>query len=183
MKKAIVVVMALSLYVLMFSAMVAAEEGAVHQYIGSAKCKTCHNAEAKGAQYVKWSESKHAKAFEVLASEKALELGKAQGVENPQTSDKCLKCHVTAFGAAAEAKAESFDQSEGIGCETCHGPGSDYKKMTVMKDLEAAKAAGLIVPDEKTCVKCHNDQSPTFKEFNFETAYKAIAHPKPAKAE
>jgi hypothetical protein len=159
------------------------EAPAVHQYVGAAKCKVCHNAEKKGAQYTKWEESKHSRAYESLASEAALKIGKDKGIENPQTSDQCLKCHVTAFGAPAEAKAESFDQTEGVGCEACHGPGSDYKKMTVMKDLKAAMAAGLVMPTEETCVKCHNQESPTYKEFKFAEFSKIIAHPNPEKGE
>jgi hypothetical protein len=129
MRRASVILMSIGLLIFLLSSVVVAEEVA-HQYVGSAKCKTCHKAEKKGAQYVKWQEGKHSKAYEVLASD--------------QTSDQCLKCHVTAFGAAAEAKAESFDQTEGVGCEACHGPGSDYKKMKVMKDRDAALAAGMI---------------------------------------
>ena len=65
-------------------------------------------------------------------------------------------------------------------CEACHGPGGDYKAMNVMKDKALAVAAGMIVPDEKTCLKCHNAESPTFKSFDFKTAYAKIAHPRPA---
>ena len=182
MRKASTVLMALSMFILVLSSMVFADEEkpAAHQYVGSAKCKICHNSEKKGAQYTKWQESKHSKAYETLASEAALKIGKGMGIDNPQTSDKCLKCHVTAFGAPADEKAESFDQTEGVGCEACHGPGSDYKKMSVMKDKKAAIAAGLILPTEETCVKCHNEESPTFKEFNFAEFSKIIAHPDPA---
>ncbi len=157
------------------------EKKVEHQYVGVAKCKTCHKAEAKGAQYIKWTESKHSKAYEVLASEEAIAIGKKLDIDNPQTSDQCLVCHVTAFAAPAEAKAESFDQTEGVGCEVCHGPGSDYRKLKIMKDQEASIAAGLIIPDEEVCVGCHNEKSPNFKEFNFEEALKVIAHPNPKK--
>jgi hypothetical protein len=182
MKKASVVLMSIGLLAFLLSAVVVAEEGA-HQYVGSAKCKTCHKAEKKVAQYVKWQEGKHSKAYEVLASEAAIAIGKEKGIENPQTSDQCLKCHVTAFGVAAELKAESFDQTEGVGCETCHGPGSDYKKMAVMKDREASIAAGMIIPTEETCTGCHNEESPTFEKFDFAEASKIIAHPNPDKEE
>jgi len=181
-KKIVAVVMIAGLVLLLLSVLGTAQEKEIeHQYVGSAKCKTCHKSEAKGAQYTKWTESEHSKAYEVLVSEEAIAVGKKLGVDNPQTSDQCLVCHVTAFSAPAEAKAESFDQSEGVGCEACHGAGSDYKKMKIMKDQEAAIAAGLIVPDEKLCVGCHNEKSPTFKEFSFEEASKVIAHPNPKK--
>ncbi len=170
------------LVLLLLSVLGTAQEKEIeHKYVGSAKCKTCHKSEAKGAQYTKWTESKHSKAFEVLASEEAVAVGKKLGIDNPQTSDKCLVCHVTAFSAPAEAKAESFDQTEGVGCEACHGAGSDYKKIKIMKDRETAVAAGLIISDEKLCVDCHNEKSPTYKEFDFEEASKVIAHLNPKK--
>jgi hypothetical protein len=68
---------------------------------------------------------------------------------------KCKMCHKVEFDswsktkhATAEPKAE---------CETCHGNGADYIKMSVMKDPAAAKAAGLIAkPEKASCTaKCH----------------------------
>jgi hypothetical protein len=156
-----------------------APKKAGHKFIGAQKCKMCHNSPTKGDQFKKWSESKHAKAFETLATPEAKEMGAKAGVENPQTSQKCLVCHVTGASAPAETKDASFNQAEGIGCEACHGAGSDYKDMKVMKDQAAAVAAGLVIPDEKTCVGCHNEKSPTFKEFKFAEMAKVIAHPYP----
>ena len=146
-----------------------------NQYVGAAKCKMCHNKETTGDQYKKWTESQHANAWKDLASAKALEVGKAKGVANPQTSPKCLKCHSTASGADKSLLA-SITVEEGVSCESCHGAGSAYKSMSVMKDLAQAKKNGLNIPDEKTCVKCHNSESPTFKSFNFAVSEKKIAH-------
>jgi len=178
MRKISVIVMAFGLLIFILSSIVVAEEGDP-QYVGSAKCKICHKAEKRGAQYTKWEEGKHSKAYEVLASEEAIAAGKAMGIDNPQTSDKCLKCHVTAFGVAAELKAESFDKAEGVGCEACHGPGSEYKSLKIMNDREAALAAGMVIPTEETCIGCHNEESPTYKEFKYEEFWKKIAHPIP----
>jgi hypothetical protein len=152
---------------------------AEHKYVGAAKCKMCHNSPAKGEQFKKWTDSKHSKAFETLASPAALEVGKKLSIDKPQESDKCLGCHVTGFSAPATVKAATFAQTEGVGCEACHGPGSDYMAMKVMKDKPAALAAGLNIPNEKTCIGCHNDKSPTYKTFVFADFLKQIAHPIP----
>jgi hypothetical protein len=45
-------------------------------------------------------------------------------------------------------------------------------------ETEAA-SVGLVMPTEETCVKCHNEKSPSFKGFDFATASKKIAHPIP----
>ena len=48
---------------------VAAAGPPAHAHAGADKCKTCHNSPAKGAQFTRWIESKHAKAHAALASE------------------------------------------------------------------------------------------------------------------
>lgn len=148
-------------------------------YVGAGTCKMCHNKPDKGAQYTKWQESKHSKAYSDLASDKAKELGSAGGIANPQESAECLKCHVTGYGADASRFEKKYKQEDGVGCESCHGAGKDYKNIKIMKDVEQAKAAGLLIPTEETCKKCHNEESPTYEGFNFEEMSAKIAHPRP----
>jgi hypothetical protein len=125
---------------------------AQHTYLGAEKCgKMCHKVE-----FTSWSASKHAKAFDSL---KAPDQAKAE----------CVGCHVT--GGKKELP--------GVQCEECHGAGSDYNKLAIMKDKAKAVAAGLIIPTEKDCVKCHNKKSPTFKGFNFAEASKKVHDKKP----
>ncbi len=155
-----------------------------HAFTGAAKCKTCHNKPADGAQYDQWMSTSHSKAFTTLASDASKAIAKEKGIADPQTADACLKCHVTGHGAAAALLGEKYAKTEGVTCETCHGAGGDYYKMTVMKDISAGKidgaTVGLIKPSKELCVKCHNAESPTFKGFNYDEAIKKVAHPKPA---
>ncbi len=151
-----------------------------HKYVGVSKCKTCHKIKKYGNQYGIWEKGPHANAFKVLASEQSLKIAKEMGIEDPQKSEKCLTCHVTAFGVADSMKAKTFTMEEGIGCESCHGAGADYLMMSTMKNVEKAIASGLIFPTEETCLTCHNENSPTFKPFDFEVRVKEIAHPRPA---
>ncbi len=155
------------------------------KYVGVKKCKMCHNKAKTGAQYKVWLNSKHAKAYETLATAKAKEYGKARGVSDPQKSEKCLKCHVTAFGVDKSQLAKTFKMEDGVQCESCHGPGGNYYKMKTMKDLWAGKiepaSVGLVMPDEKVCVKCHNPESPAYKKFDFKTFNAQISHKIPTK--
>jgi len=150
-------------------------------YIGADKCaKMCHKAKTKGEQYGIWQKTKHAQAYTTLATPAALETAKKAGVSgDPQKAGACLKCHVTGFEAAATLKDSTYSDKEGISCEACHGAGSNYAKLGVMKDKKASIAAGLTLPTEAVCVKCHNKESPNYKEFVFADMVKKIAHPKP----
>jgi hypothetical protein len=152
-------------------------------YVGATKCaKMCHKGAKKGEQLEIWQKSKHAEAYKTLATPAALETAKQAGVTgDPRKSDKCIKCHVTAFSVDAKLLEATYSNEEGVGCEACHGAGKNYAKLNIMKDKAKARAAGMIVPDEKVCVKCHNKESPNFKGFNFKEMYPKIAHPAPAK--
>ncbi|MCJ7580125.1 MAG: cytochrome c family protein [Candidatus Aminicenantes bacterium] len=137
-------------------------------YVGSAKCKMCHQTEAQGLQFPIWEGTAHAKTFEQLSSD----AGKALAADAPENA-KCLKCHAP----LAEFKAE------GVSCEVCHGPGSDYKSMTVMKDHAGSVAKGLIEygsPDaiKKQCAGCH-ENNPHDESFDFDAAWAKIKHIKP----
>lgn len=169
----------------------AASSAQEHKYVGVKKCRSCHKKAAIGNQYGVWEESKHAKAFEALASEKAKELATAAGVENPQSDERCLKCHVTAYGAPAELLGLKFEANLGVQCEACHGAGMDYSKKKIMIDRDLSLANGLVIPNEETCTRCHSDQSPTWDPerytrpdgskvgFDFDQAFEKIAHPVP----
>jgi len=143
------------------------------QYVGAAKCKMCHKSAAKGNQFGKWEASKHASAFKVLGTDEAKAVAKKAGVTgDPQKAKECLVCHTSNGHNASASVAATFTSAEGVGCESCHGPGSLYKSMKVMKALRAgtqdAAAVDYVKPTKETCLTCHNEKSPTFKPFNFE---------------
>ena len=100
-----------------------------HEYVGAAKCKMCHK-----VQYASWEGTNHAKATEA-----------AKASTDREFSADCLTCHAT----------NASEDFAGVQCEACHGAGADFKKMSIMKDLEAAKANGLMIPTQATCDGCH----------------------------
>ncbi len=149
------------------------------KFIGAKGCKMCHNTPASGKQYDIWFASKHSKAYAALASPEAKKIATEKGIADPQKDPKCLKCHVTGYDALKEMLAATYAVDEGVSCESCHGAGEKYKAMSIMKDKKLALENGLIIPDEKTCTRCHNSESPSYKAFKFTEAFKLIAHPKP----
>jgi hypothetical protein len=160
-------------------------------YVGSKKCKLCHKKEEKGNQWQKWIDGPHSKTFATLATDKAKATAAKLGIEDPQTSGKCLKCHSTAYHWTEEAKTDKVAVEEGVGCESCHGPGKVYKKKEIMNDRKASIDAGMVHPATTSCTKCHNDQNPNWDPekytmadgtktgFDLEQAYEKIKHPNP----
>jgi len=151
------------------------------KYIGASKCKMCHMKPAKGAQYAKWLEGPHANAMKTLSGDKAKEIAKAKGIADPTTDKACIKCHST-IGHIDTKLAGSLKITDGVSCESCHGPGSMYKGASVMKNRELSIQKGLILPTEEVCVTCHNSESPTDKPFNFAEMAAKISHPDPTVA-
>jgi hypothetical protein len=138
------------------------------EYIGAAKCKMCHSKPTTGEQYKQWAATPHATTMKRLNAEEA---------KDP----KCLKCHATAAGLKL-SDTQTITMAEGVSCESCHGAGSAYKSATIMKSREKSIAAGMIIPDEKLCKKCHNAESPHYKGFDYKAYSAKVAHPNPAKA-
>ncbi len=147
-------------------------------YIGAGKCKMCHNSEKAGYAYNIWKESLHAKALVSLGNEKSLAYAKANGIADPTKDPKCLNCHST-YHMVPKDNIETLLPTEGVSCESCHGPGSAYKTNTIMKSRELSMKNGLILPTKEVCETCHNKQNPFYKPFNYEEAVKKIAHPTP----
>lgn len=148
-------------------------------YVGAAKCKMCHKSEKSGQQHPLWESRKHSKSFTALTTDAAATIAAESGVEGPAAdSPKCLKCHGPLYEKAADFK------QEGVNCEACHGPGSAYKKMSIMKDHAQAVANGMTEygsPEaiKKQCLSCH--ESAHGKAFDFAAAWEKVKHPRPEK--
>jgi hypothetical protein len=160
----------------------AAEKPAKAKYVGVANCKLCHSEDETGNQYAHWEKSKHASALKTLSTPEAKALGAKVGVANPSKDIKCLKCHVTAAEEPKSQKLRTFKDSAGVGCESCHGAGEHYAKKEVFEQgKEAAIKLGLIEPTEEVCKRCHNKESPSYKDFDFKKRFEEIKHPNPKK--
>ncbi|MCP4693149.1 MAG: beta-propeller fold lactonase family protein, partial [Desulfobacterales bacterium] len=154
------------------------------RFAGGMACASCHKGKRMGFAFSKWRMSSHARAYAVLGTEEALRIAGEMGVtEDPQKSRACLKCHATGQDRPAGGFLETFDPAQGVQCESCHGPGSDYMLEAVMLDPVAARRAGLLAVDRKTCEGCHTDVHGN--RFDPEPMLKKIDHaiPRDARAD
>jgi hypothetical protein len=146
------------------------------EYVGSDVCMKCHSDPEKGNQYISWARSRHGLAYWRLATDWSKLLARArphyQDMTDPITEDRCLLCHVTAAQDPGAILGKSYRIEEGVGCETCHGPGSLYMDPDVMTDRDKFLAAGGIVPEERTCTKCHRRP----ENFDYPEWVKKISH-------
>jgi hypothetical protein len=153
---------------------------AQNKYVGVKMCAPCHKADKTGNQMAIWQKSQHAQAYKTLTTPKAAEIAKAKGIKNAAEAPECLDCH----GGVDAKLVDKYDVKDGVQCESCHSAGSAYKSMAIMKDKAKSIAAGMteykdMAAVEKACKGCHNEKSPTFKEFKFEEMWGKIKHPVP----
>ncbi|HEY3251572.1 MAG TPA: multiheme c-type cytochrome, partial [Ignavibacteria bacterium] len=157
---------------------------------GSEKCNTCHSLKALGNQQKSWDESAHSKAYNTLLSDKAKIFNKEKGLETPEQNKLCIRCHTTKGILITTDADVTYNVAEGVGCEACHGAGSDYSPAEIMKEEELFIKHGGVVGNEETCLKCHSQNAWNKseqisesvcpfqdKDFNYKTSFEKIKHP------
>ena len=156
-------------------------------YTGTARCNGCHSTEASGNQAGIWAASAHASAYITLLSDRAQQYTDEHNKPKPTANPSCLRCHTTAYDALPERKSSGYRVEEGVSCEQCHGPGSDYSTETAMNDKRIFLKLGGIAGTEHDCMQCHalslqSDHCPfQTKPFDLISAMASIAHPYPKK--
>lgn len=138
---------------------------AAPNYEGYRKCGSCHR-----SQLDSWEHTAHAKALDSLAPKARAEAKKKAKLDPNkdyrQDSD-CVGCHSTGYDH--EGGYDPKQPSKylvGVGCESCHGPGSEYrllhrkagqsfekKKQTAPRQQLAE--AGQEFQFEERCNSCH----------------------------
>jgi len=112
-------------------------------------------------EYFTWhGKDKHSKAFAVLLEPRSKQIAKNLGLEAPATTVRCLDCHST--NVPETRRARSFDLSDGVGCESCHGPASGWLGPHTTRSWTHAESvkAGMLETKEiakrvEVCLPCH----------------------------
>jgi hypothetical protein len=149
-----------------------AQESGGH-YLGVASCagSTCHGrAEGNGAvvrqdEIATWQSPSsptgaHSRALAVLDGVRARQITASLGLKDPVREPACLGCHAT-FVSTSE-RGPRFQMSDGIGCESCHGPAGGWiaSHYTIAGSHAANVAAGMVPLDNpqaraRVCLDCH----------------------------
>jgi hypothetical protein len=87
----------------------------------------------------------------------------------------CISCHVTGFGQPGGAALGRLDELKGVGCESCHGPGSRHVDNPQGRDSDIVRG----VP-EADCVGCHDSEhSQAFAYPRYRDALLVPGHGRP----
>jgi hypothetical protein len=120
-------------------------------FVGSGACQRCHDYE-----YEQWSTKAHADA---LASLKRV---------GSDRDPECVLCHVVGMeyesGYITEEKTPHLKD---VGCETCHGPGSEHIQSFGQKRTRQP---------QMSCVTCHTPEKSTGFAENEEKYMQKIVH-------
>ncbi|MCX7676821.1 MAG: cytochrome c family protein [Alteraurantiacibacter sp.] len=188
------VLVALALLVGLPGATPPAEAQGTYSYTGVASCagSTCHGrSEGNGAlvrqdEIATWQSlfavsGAHSRAYTLLSSRRGQQIARSLGWADATTRSECLGCHAT-FVPAAD-RGPRFHLSDGVGCESCHGPAAGWlaSHYEVGGSHAANVARGMIALDDpqvraRVCLDCHYGSA---RQGQFVThAMMAAGHPR-----
>jgi cytochrome c554/c'-like protein len=143
---------------------------AVGKYTGPGSCAStsCHGSilprnetDVLQNEYSTWIvKDKHSKSYAALTGKIGERMAGILGLGKAETAPRCLACH--ALDVPAPDRARTFDVSEGVSCESCHGPASGWLGPHTERDWthERSVAAGMydtrnLVKRTEKCLSCH----------------------------
>jgi hypothetical protein len=142
-------------------------------YVGVASCagSTCHGRPVGNGAVVRqdeiahWQEPSsqggaHSRAYAALLSARGQRIAATLGLGSAQSAGDCLGCHATAVPAAS--RGARFLVSDGVGCESCHGPAGGWlASHYAVRGSHAANVAQGMIPLDRpaaragVCLDCH----------------------------
>ena len=144
-------------------------DGEVHLGVASCHGANCHGAKDADVEdnynvlqneYIKWQrDDLHARAYDVLFNKRSKRMAAALGLESAHTADLCLDCH--ADNVAPDKRGATFQMSDGVGCEACHGGGQRWLGPHLSRQGYAKNVAAGMYPTvepvnrAKLCLSCH----------------------------
>ena len=139
------------------------------QYTGPGSCasSSCHGGvqprngtSVLQNEYSTWVvQDKHTHAFAALTGDIGRRMGRILNLDT-QKSSRCLTCH--SIDVDQSQKASSFDRTDGVGCENCHGPASNWLGPHTTRGWNYEKSIALgmydtrdLIKRSEKCLSCH----------------------------
>jgi cytochrome c554/c'-like protein len=146
-----------------------AENGA-GKYTGPGSCasSSCHGSIQPRSEnrvlqneYSTWIvKDKHSRAYSALMGNVGERIAGILGLGKAEIAPKCLACH--ALDVPPAERARTFELSEGVSCESCHGPASGWLGPHTERDWGHEKSLSLGMVDTRNltkrtekCLSCH----------------------------
>ena len=155
-----------------------AAENEAPKYLGPGSCAatSCHGSVKPVAgsrilqnEYSTWIiKDKHSKAYQALTTEVGERMARiSETGSKAEEAPKCLACHVLNITAAQRGR--TFEISEGVSCENCHGPSSAWLGGHTERQWPHEKSVSLGMADTRNvihrtekCLECHLGSSNKF---------------------
>ena len=165
------------------------------KFLGATSCASsgCHGGGGQNQnQFHVWSlkDFHSQRSFATLTTARSKQIGDALGIKAPTTDSRCTSCHAPLASIPVARRGETFKVSEGVSCESCHGPAENWLRSHTRPDWRHADrtAAGLrdlksLYARANTCVACHQTvDSPLLQaghpELTFELDGQSASQPR-----
>ncbi len=172
-----------------------AQTASAAKFLGAASCSSsaCHGGGGQNQnQFLVWSlQDFHSqRPFATLTTARSKQIANALPIKDPTTDNRCTSCHAPLREVPESLRAEAFRISEGVSCETCHGPGENWLRSHTRSDWSHADRVYSGMRDLKslyvranTCVACHQTvAAPLLKaghpELIFELDGQCVSQPR-----
>jgi Cytochrome c554 and c-prime len=140
------------------------------KYTGPGSCAStsCHGSvtpkninEVLQNEYSTWIvKDKHAQSYKALTGNVGERMAGILNLGKAETAPRCLACH--ALNPSPADRARTFDVSDGVSCESCHGPASGWLGPHTERDWTHAKSVAQGMVDMRDvgkrterCLSCH----------------------------
>ena len=181
---------------------IGAADGAetIPKFLGANSCAStsCHGGGGQDQnQFLVWSlkDFHSQRPAATLTTARAKQIADALGISDPTANTRCTTCHAPLNSVPENLRGNNFNVSDGVSCESCHGPAENWLRFHTRKDYSRADrtAAGMrdlqnLYVRANTCVACHqNVDADILKaghpELIFELDGQSVAEPKHWSAE
>ena len=132
------------------------------KYVGAGSCaaSACHGGvqprketRIQQNEYTTWVvNDRHARAYNVLNNAVSQRIARILKLEHAASATpRCLACH--SLNPPEAQQGRKLDLSDGVSCESCHGPASGWLGPHTMRDWPHEKSVALGMHDTKDVVK------------------------------